>query len=49
MTLQKQPASEKTRDFLMNETSLKYEYELYYFVVDRIKRIQHKYNIKIWT
>ena len=49
MTLQKQPASEKTRDFLMNETSLKYEYELYHFVVDRIKRIQHKYNIKIWT
>ena len=47
VTLQKKPASEKTRDFLMNETSLKYEYELYHFVVDRIKRIQHKYNVQV--
>ena len=47
VTLQKQPASEKTREFLMTETSLMYEYELYHFVVDRIRRIQHKYNIKV--
>jgi len=47
VTLQKQPASEKTREFLMTETSLMYEYELYNFVVDRIRRIQHKYNIKV--
>ena len=45
-TINKTPASEKTREYLANETSLKYEYELYEFVLDRVRRIQKKYKIK---
>ena len=47
LTNNKKPASDETRKFLKEETSLGLEYELYDFVVDRIRRIQHKYKIEL--
>ena len=46
VTNNKKPASEETRRFLKEETSLSLEYELYDFVLDRIKRIQNKFKIE---
>ena len=47
VTNNKKAASEETRRFLKEETSLSLEYELYDFVLDRIKRIQNKYKITV--
>ena len=45
LTLNKKPASEETRKFLKEETSLGLEYELYDFVLQHLHRISKKLNI----
>ena len=46
LTLNKKPASEETRKFLKEETSLGLEYELYDFVLQHLHRISKKLNIE---
>lgn len=38
LTTFKKPASEKSREFLMTQTSLKYEYQIYDYVLEKLKR-----------
>ena len=45
LTLNKKPASEETRKFLRENTSLGLEYELYDFVLERLNRIGKKLHI----
>lgn len=42
LTKNKTPASEKSRKYLKEETSLKYEYELYYYVLAKLQKTYGK-------
>ena len=44
LTINKQPANSTSRTFLMNETSLKYEYELYHYALAKLNRLYDQIN-----
>ena len=46
VTLNKKPASEETRKFLKEKTSIGLEYELYNFIIQHLERIAKKLDIK---
>ena len=47
LTLNKKPASEETRKFLRENTSIGLEYQLYDFVVEHLNRIAKKLDVKV--